>query len=384
MQFEFSTAARIIFGPGTVKNAGSIAIKTGNKALLVAGKGGADPDRLCEILSASGISWELLEVVGEPTIEQVEQAIAFARQKSCDYVISFGGGSVIDTGKAISAMMTNPGELLDYLEVVGKGKSISQLAAPLIAIPTTAGTGSEVSRNAVLTVHNQKMKVSMRSPLMLARVAIVDPELTYSLPPAVTASTGMDALAQVLEPFVSKKANALTDLYCLEGIKRAARSLLKAYASGNDQQAREDMAYTSLLGGLALANAGLGGVHGFASPIGGMFEAPHGAVCARLLPLVVQANVTALRARAPESPILDRYLEIAKIVTGKPAATIKEGIEWLEALVVQLNIPVLSNYGIRSSDIPLLVENAAVASSMQANPIQLSKKELSQILESAL
>jgi alcohol dehydrogenase class IV len=281
-------------------------------------------------------------------------------------------------------MMTNPGELLDYLEVVGKGKSISQLAAPLIAIPTTAGTGSEVSRNAVLTVHNQKMKVSMRSPLMLARVAIVDPELTYSLPPAVTASTGMDALAQVLEPFVSKKANALTDLYCLEGIKRAARSLLKAYASGNDQQAREDMAYTSLLGGLALANAGLGGVHGFASPIGGMFEAPHGAVCARLLPLVVQANVTALRERSSESPILDRYLEIAKIVTGKPAATIKEGIEWLEALVVQLNIPVLSNYGIRSSDIPLLVENAAVASSMQANPIQLSKKELSQILESAL
>jgi alcohol dehydrogenase class IV len=384
MQFEFSTAARIVFGPGTIKDAGSIAIKTGNKALLIAGKGGAAPDRLSEILSASGVPWELWEVVGEPTIEEVERAIAFARQKRCDYVISFGGGSVIDTGKAISAMMTNPGEVLDYLDVVGRGKSISQLAAPLIAIPTTAGTGSEVSRNAVLTVREQKMKVSMRSPLMIARVALVDPELTYTLPPTITASTGMDALAQVLEPFVSKKANVHTDLYCLEGIKRAARSLLKAYSSGNDQQAREDMAYTSLLGGLALANAGLGGVHGFASPIGGMFEAPHGAVCARLLPLVVQANVAALRERDPESPILDRYLEIAGIITGKPAATIEEGIEWLEALVAQLNIPALSNYGIRPNDIPILVENAAIASSMQANPIQLSKKELSQILESAL
>jgi alcohol dehydrogenase class IV len=228
------------------------------------------------------------------------------------------------------------------------------------------------------------MKVSMRSPLMIARVALVDPELTYSLPPAVTASTGMDALAQVLEPFVSKKANPLTDLYCLEGIKRAARSLLKAYTSGNDQQAREDMAYTSLLGGLALANAGLGGVHGFASPIGGMFEAPHGAVCARLLPLVVQTNVEAIRERIPESPILGRYLEIARILTGNSTATIEDGIGWLETLVTQLNIPALCNYGIKPGDIPILVENAAVASSMQANPIQLSKKELSQILESAL
>jgi alcohol dehydrogenase class IV len=154
MHFEFATATRIIFGPGTIKDAGNIAVKIGNKALLVTGKSGAAPDRLIEILSASGVSWELVEVVGEPTIEEVKRAIGFARQRGCDYVISFGGGSVIDTGKAISAMMTNPGELMDYLEVIGGGKSINQLAAPLIAIPTTAGTGSEVSRNAVLTVHD--------------------------------------------------------------------------------------------------------------------------------------------------------------------------------------------------------------------------------------
>ena len=372
MHFEFATTTRIIFGPGTLKQAGDIAVKSGNKALLVTGKGGASPDQLNAILSASKVDWELVEVVGEPTIEEVEKAIVYAGQKKCDYVIGFGGGSVIDTGKAISAMMTNPGELMDYLEVIGGGKSIIHLAAPLIAIPTTAGTGSEVSRNAVLTVRDRKMKVSMRSPLMIARVALVDPELTYTLPPAVTASTGMDALAQVLEPYVSKKANPLTDLFCLEGMKRAAKSILMAYTNGNDQQAREDMAYASLLGGLALANAGLGGVHGFASPIGGMFEAPHGAVCARLLPMVVQTNVNAMRERHPESPILERYFEIAKILTGNPAATIEDGIALLEALIKQLHIPALSVYGIKASDLPILVENAAVASSMQANPIQLS------------
>jgi len=384
MHFEFATTTRIIFGPGTLKQAGDIAVKSGNKALLVTGKGGASPDQLNAILSASKVDWELVEVVGEPTIEEVEKAIVYAGQKKCDYVIGFGGGSVIDTGKAISAMMTNPGELMDYLEVIGGGKSIIHLAAPLIAIPTTAGTGSEVSSNAVLTVRDRKMKVSMRSPLMIARVALVDPELTYTLPPAVTASTGMDALAQVLEPYVSKKANPLTDLFCLEGMKRAAKSILMAYTNGNDQQAREDMAYASLLGGLALANAGLGGVHGFASPIGGMFEAPHGAVCARLLPMVVQTNVNAMRERHPESPILERYFEIAKILTGNPAATIEDGIALLEALIKQLHIPALSVYGIKASDLPILVENAAVASSMQANPIQLSKVELSRILESAL
>jgi alcohol dehydrogenase class IV len=384
MQFEFATATRIIFGPGAIKDAGNIAAKAGKRALLITGKGGASPNRLMEVFSTSGVSWELVEVAGEPTIEDVERAIVIARQKYCDYVVSFGGGSVIDTGKAVSAMMTNSGELIDYLEMIGGGKSITQLAAPLIAIPTTAGTGSEVTRNAVLTVHGRNMKVSMRSPLMIARVALVDPELTYSLHPSVTASTGMDALAQVLEPFVSKKANPLTDLYCFEGMRRAARSLLKAYTDGNDQPARQDMAYTSLLGGLALANAGLGGVHGFASPIGGMFDAPHGAVCARLLPLVVQANVNALKKRNPDSPILDRYQEIARILTGNPFAAIDDGVDWLETLVGQLHIPALSIYGIQYTDIPILVENAAKASSMQANPIQLSEIELKQILESAL
>ncbi|MDR3575150.1 MAG: iron-containing alcohol dehydrogenase [Anaerolineaceae bacterium] len=384
MRFEFATSAKIIFGPGTLKEVGEIAGKTGDKALLVTGKGGASQERLVAILADNKVAWELVEAAGEPTIEAVEKAITVARQANCDFVISFGGGSVIDTGKAISAMMTNSGSLLDYLEVVGGGKSILKLAAPLIAIPTTAGTGSEVSRNAVLTVPERKMKVSMRSPLMIARVALVDPELTYSLPPAVTASTGMDALAQVIEPFVSRKSNLLTDIYCLEGMKRAARSILMAYTNGNDPQARLDMAFASLLGGLALANAGLGGVHGFASPIGGMFEAPHGAVCARLLPLVVQTNVNAIRERESGSQILSRYLEVARIITGNPSATIEDGTSFLEGLIEKLNIPPLSGYGIKRSDIPVLVENAAVASSMQANPIQLSKTELSQILEKAL
>ncbi|HMD88440.1 MAG TPA: iron-containing alcohol dehydrogenase [Anaerolineaceae bacterium] len=384
MHFEFATATKIIFGPGTIKAIGDIALKTGNKALLVTGSGGASPDRIMDIFSSSKVSWETVEVVGEPTIELIEKAIVFARQKNCDYVVSYGGGSVIDTGKAISAMITNKGELLDYLEVIGGGKSITNRAAHLIAIPTTSGTGSEVTRNAVLSAPDRKRKVSMRSPLMIASTALVDPELTYSLPPAVTASTGMDALTQVLEPYVSKKANSFTDLYCLEGMKRAARSLLKAYTHGDDREAREDMAFTSLLGGLALANAGLGAAHGFAAAIGGMFKAPHGALCARVLPSTVKTNILALRERMPESPILDRYLEIARILAGNPSASFEDGIEFLQALITRLEIPSLSEYGIKPSDIPILVENAAVASSMQANPIQLTKTELSQMLESAL
>jgi len=384
MNFDFSTATQIRFGAGVINTLGIEAVKLGKRALLVINCPGADSSKIKNLLNQAGIDLFIIEVCAEPTIDFVSLGIEKARNEKCDLVISFGGGSAIDTGKAIAAMLANPGELIDYLEIVGKGQSIKLPAKPFIAIPTTAGTGSEVTKNAVIAVPDRQIKVSLRSSFMLPYLALVDPELTYSLPPSVTASTGMDALTQVIEPFVTKKANGMVDIFCRDGMIRAARSLRKAFINGNDARAREDMAMTSLLGGLSLANAGLGAAHGFAAPIGGMFKAPHGAVCAILLPRVVSMNVKALKEREPWNPVLMRYIEIAQILTGSNNALIDDGIIWLADLCTFLGIPALSSYGVTFGDLTALVERSAVASSMQANPIPLTKLEMMQILEQLL
>ena len=235
---------------------------------------------------------------------------------NCDLIIGLGGGSAIDTGKAIAALLTNAGDPLDYLEVIGRGQALTDAPAPFIAIPTTAGTGAEVTRNAVLASPEHRVKVSLRSPLMLPRVALVDPELTYGLPPAITASTGLDALTQLIEPFVSIRANPLTDAICRDGMRRAARSLRRAYEEGTMLPPARTWP-ASLFGGLALANAGLGAVHGFAGPLGGLFPAPHGVICARLLPLIVEANVRALQERKPNTSVLQRYAEVARLTADR-------------------------------------------------------------------
>jgi alcohol dehydrogenase class IV len=384
MRFEFATAAQVVFGPGALQEVGKAAAGLGTKALVAAGHSGPDLERLGRLLEAGGVAWELFEVSGEPSVESVQAAVRAARVAGCDLLIGFGGGSAIDTAKAAAALLTNPGEPLDYLEVVGRGQALRERPAPFIAISTTAGTGSEVTRNAVLAVPEQQVKVSLRSPHMLARLALVDPELTLGLPPAITASTGMDALAQVIEPYVSKRANPFTDLYCREGIARAARALLHAYRNGQDREAREDMAFASLMGGLALANSGLGAVHGFAGPVGGLFDAPHGAVCACLLPPVVLVNARALAEREPGSPALARYAEIARWVTGRLDATVADLSVWLEELREALRIPTLKEYGVRAGDLDGLVEKSAVASSMKANPLPLTTAEMREILERGL
>jgi alcohol dehydrogenase class IV len=310
-------------------------------------------------------------------------AVARAREFGADVVIGLGGGSVLDTGKAVAALLANPGDLLDYLEVVGRGRALPQRSIPYIAAPTTAGTGSEVTRNAVLASPEHRVKVSLRSPHMLPRVAVVDPELAYSLPPAATASTGLDALTQLIEPYTCNSPNPMTDALCREGMARAARSLQRAYEDGRDAAAREDMSIASLFGGLALANAKLGAVHGLAGPLGGLFPAPHGAVCARLLPIVMAANARALRTRAPGSPALGRYAEVAEILTGRPGATIEDGIAWVSVLCDTLAVPPLSTYGMAQHDIPVVVAQGQKASSMKGNPIALTDEELARILAQA-
>ncbi|MBN1976065.1 MAG: iron-containing alcohol dehydrogenase [Anaerolineae bacterium] len=384
MRFEFVTATRIIFGPGTLKEIGPIAAKMGIRALVVTG---SVPDRaqpLLDDLAARGVGATVFAISGEPTTHLVAEVAEKARQAGCDVVIGIGGGSAIDAGKAIAALLTNGGEPLDYLEVIGKGLPLTKPPAPYIAAPTTAGTGSEVTKNAVLASPEHRVKVSLRSNLTLPRLAVVDPELTYSLPPEITASTGLDALAQVIEPYVSNKANPLTDAICREGIRRGARSLRRAFENGADAAAREDMAITSLFGGLALANANLGAVHGFAGPMGGMFHAPHGAICGRLLPYAMAANVQALQERGQGSAALHRYDEVAQLLIGTPRATAHDGVSWMQALCAALDVPPLSAYGVKADDFPLIIEKAAKSSSMKGNPITLTAEEMEEILKQAL
>jgi alcohol dehydrogenase class IV len=348
VNFEFATVTRIVFGAGSSKSLP----KLGARPFLVGSRRAANVD---------------FEAKGEPTVDMVRSGVAAYRSGAFDYVVAIGGGSAIDCGKAIAAMVTNSGEPLDYLEIVGKGAPLEREPAPFIAVPTTAGTGAEVTRNAVLGVPEHRVKASLRSPMMLPKVAVVDPELTLDLSPEWTAYTGMDALTQLIEPFVSAKANAMTDMYCIEGMKRVARSLRKAYFEPSNLEARTDMAFASLLGGLALANAGLGVVHGFAAPIGGMYDIPHGAICAALLPHGMQANLRAAPAR---------FQQIATLLTGKGRATAEDGVQWVSNLSQDLNIPQL-----RIANIAEVVAKAKTASSMKANPVVLTDPELTAILQ---
>jgi alcohol dehydrogenase class IV len=299
-------------------------------------------------------------------------------------VIGFGGGSALDAGKAIAIMMTNPGELLDYLEVIGHGRLFERASARYAAIPTTAGTGSEVTRNAVLFSPEHGIKVSLRSPFMLPCLAIVDPDTTISLPPSLTAQTGLDALTQLIEPYVCSRSNPMVDALCRDGIRRVAASLRRAYETGSNATARTDMALASMFGGMALANAGLGAVHGLAAPLGGLTRAPHGAICARLLPFVMETNIRALESRAPASPALARYDEVAQLLLGDANAKRGDGVKWVFEICAVLAIQPLAHYGLTKNQVPAIVAQAQKASSMKANPILLTDQELTAILMQAI
>ncbi|HOE62559.1 MAG TPA: iron-containing alcohol dehydrogenase [Candidatus Sumerlaeota bacterium] len=380
MRFEFGTASRIIFGAGSMSEAAPLAAEMGRRVFLVTGKSSERAEPLFENLRAAGLAITHFNAIGEPTISLAQEGIGTARDAGCDIVIGIGGGSVLDTGKAIAALLANDGDAMDYLEVIGRGRILANPSAPFIAIPTTAGTGAEVTRNAVFSSSEHRIKISMRSPLMLPRLAIVDPLLTHSMPPDLTAHTGLDALTQLLEAFVSIKANPMTDGVCREGLTRAGRALRRAYEDGRDAAAREDMALASLFSGMALANAGLGAVHGFAAVLGGMYHTPHGAVCASLLPDAMEANIRALRERAPQSPALVRYEEAARLLTGSATASAEYGILWVKKLCGDLKIEPVSAYGIRAEEIPDIVRKARASSSMKGNPIALTDEEIESII----
>lgn len=384
MSFSFSTSSSIQFGNGISKSLSDFLPQSTNRVFVVTG---ATPERhqsLIDKLEVEGFKTCLFRVPGEPTIELISKALESAAEFKPDIVIGIGGGSAIDAGKAIAALLSNEGGIMDYLEFVGNGKPLLHPSFPYMAIPTTAGTGSEVTRNSVLGLPEAAVKVSLRSPHMIPRWAIVDPELTYHLPTEVAAYTGMDALIQCLEAYLSKKSNPLTEGIALEGIKRAAPSLRNACGPSVDSEAKSEMCIASLCGGIALANSGLGAVHGFAGPIGGMIDAPHGALCASMLLQVLRMNFDIAKRRKSEAALVEKFDQVAQIVTGNPSAKGSYAIAWVESLLKELPLLSLSELGFTQERIPEAVEKAAQSSSMKGNPIDLVPADLREILEDCL
>ena len=384
LPFELAGPRRVVFGPGTVRQLGALAAGLGRRALVVTGGNPTRAGGLLDLLRAAGVEVAAFPVRGEPDTDLIRTAAAAAKAHGSNLIIGFGGGSALDTAKAVAALVTNGGDPLDYMESFGRRQPLTRPSLPVIAIPTTAGTGSEVTRNAVIASPEHGAKASMRSLSMIPEIALVDPELTHGVPPDVTAATGLDALTQLIEPFTSIRANPLVDALCRDGIPRAARSLRRAWADGRDAAARSDMALASLLGGYALANAALGIVHGFAGVIGGMFPAPHGAVCAALLPHAMAFNIAALRARDPRGPGLCRYDEVARLLTDRVDACADDGVGWVSALVAGMRIPTLSSWGLTCSAEAEIIARAASAGGTLANAIRLTPEEMSGLLRAAV
>jgi alcohol dehydrogenase class IV len=390
--FELFGVGRVLFGRGQFARVGEIAPTLGRSSLVIfngATPGTGGPlDDLTDVLPKRGSVPVFSRQKGEPTVADVDRALSVARAAGCDCVIAIGGGSAIDAGKAVAGLLANSGTALDYMEVVGKGRKISKPAVPWMAIPTTAGTGAEATRNAVVGYPEKQFKASIRSELLLPRVVVIDPELQVNVPPSVTASSGMDALCQLIESYTSSGANPVTDALALHGLALAARSLRRAFEEGTDLDAREAMATAAFLSGVTLTSAGLGAVHGFAAPLGAKFPVPHGTVCAVLLPHVIQANVRALRAESPGHPTLARYATVGRKLAGDETLdetpAIERAVSETAALARDLKIPPLRNFGVTPPAVPELVSLARKASSMRFNPTSLTDDVLAAVLKQAL
>lgn len=381
MNFTFSTATEIVFGRGASTELAARTLLIGSRPLVVTGRGAARHDWLFSDFGARGTEVAHYIVRGEPTTDDVSVAVALGRDHGADVIVGLGGGSALDLAKAVAGLVPAPGDALDYLEVVGRGAALPGPALPSVLAPTTAGTGAEVTKNAVIDAREQQVKVSLRSPLLLPRLALIDPELTLTVPPDVTAATGCDALTQVIEPFLSCQANPLTDALCREGIRQSARYLQRAVRDGHDLDAREALCITSLCGGLALANAKLGAIHGFAGPLGGLLHAPHGALCAALLPATLRVNQAALRTRRPDAEALARLEELGQLLTGSDGAGAEDAFAWCDAVTKEIGIARLGALGLRREHFDDVVRRASRSSSMQGNPVVLTDQELLEILE---
>lgn len=392
IEFEFLSIPQIYFGRKQINKISSVVKEYGQNALIVASesvwKNNEIQVSIETELTIKDISKTVFFSKGEPTVTRVDQGAERAREEKVDVLIAIGGGSTLDLGKAIAGLVTNTGSAKDYMEIIGKGAKIIEQPLPLIAIPTTAGTGTEVTKNAVIVSREDKLKASIRSPLLIPKVAIIDPELMVSLPKEITASCGLDALTQLIEAYTSNKSQPITDSLAILGIQKATESLIRVFDEGDDLDAREDMAFASLLSGICLANAGLGAVHGFAGPIGGMFEIPHGIVCGALLAPTIEQNILKLLSQVPFSNKLAKYVRLGELVSEHPFETMREAVTniigYTRNITKILEIPKLSEFGIKQSDFELIISQAKKSSSMRYNPVELSDEQLTKILFQAL
>jgi alcohol dehydrogenase class IV len=400
MKFDVAVPGRLFFGAGRVSSLGEVArellqrrgAQDGNEPHSLEGRTafvvtGSSPERVSAAFASlehAGFGIERYTIRSEPGFDEARDALSRAQEAETAIVVGIGGGSALDLAKVVAALLANPGDPMDYAEVIGAGRSFVRESAPYIAVPTTAGTGSEVTRNAVLVSKEHRMKVSLRSPTMLPAAAIVDPELTYSMPPEITVQSGMDALTQLIESFVSPRASPFTDGICREAIPRAARALPRVFENGQDAAARADMAFAGLAGGIALSNAGLGAVHGIAGPLGGAFPVPHGSACAALLAPVTALNLKVLREREPTHPSLHRYAELAELLGAPKGSGAEDAVGILRHLSAGLGVRGLASFGLTRESFPDLAVKAASSSSMKGNPVMLRREEICFALEAAM
>jgi alcohol dehydrogenase class IV len=384
LRLDLTVPSDIRFGAGRVSEVPGVLADLGaSRVLVVTGRTTSRADGIRSALNDAEISSVVFGVVTEPSVERVRAGLDLLLETGCNAVLGFGGGSALDVAKAVAVLATSGTDLMDHLEIIGAGRPLERPGLPCVAVPTTAGTGSEVTRNAVLS--GGGVKASLRSPLLLPKVALVDPDLLIGVPKPTIAASGMDALSQLMEPLLSQRANPFTDALARDGIRRSARSLRRAYQEGmDDSGVREDLAMASLFSGICLANSGLGVVHGLAAALAARLSAPHGAVCAATLAAAVDVNLRALRERAPEHPALPRITEVATLLTGRSDATAEDAIAWLQELTGALSIPGLASYGLSHDQIDAVVTAAQNASSMRGNPIKLSDQEVSEIVTRSL
>ncbi len=388
-EFKFASVPSIRFGSGVFSSAAGLVHNYGRSLLLVTGShsftSGEAGRSFIKELNKSGVNIDIVNVDGEPHAGFIDSIVASLRGSSIDLVMAAGGGSVLDAGKALAAMLTVSGKTWEYLEGNPGMKPHPGTRLPLIAVPTTAGTGSEATKNAVLTTPGEpRYKRSLRHENFVPDIAIVDPLLAKGCPPAVTAASGLDAITQLLEAFVSTGASPLTDALAESGLQKAFGSIIRAVDNGNDTGARSGMAYAALLSGIVLASAGLGAVHGYASVLGGYYDIPHGVICGTLLGSVTRANIQKLRRSGSGDEYLEKYSAAGRLMCAEKDKDkdyyLDHLADELDRLIEALELPRLGSYGIKPSDVPVL----AAGTGIKNNPVQLGRSDLEEILHTRI
>lgn len=387
MRFDFALSTEIVFGSGRISSLPEVCARFGRRVFLVHGASSAREggvlDRIRTAFAQSGLTLRSFKVASEPEAGLIDRAAEAVRKDGCDVVAGLGGGSCLDTAKAAAALARNGGSVADYLEGVGTGRKLVAPSLPFVAAPTTAGTGAEATENAVISEKARRFKKSIRSRLLRPAVALVDPALTLTCPPEVTAACGLDALTQLIEPFLSKGSQPMTDALAVEGMRLAGRSLPRVFENGSDLHAREEMSLASLLGGICLANARLGAVHGIAAALGALHGIGHGLACAVMLPHVLKANLDAAGAASPGGPLPGKFGVIARCLSGDARRAEDDAVRLCAELCAKMKIPPLSRLGVTPQDIPAIIE-ASRGSSMKFNPVDLPDRAIAEALEKAL